>query len=272
MNSTLLKTHLSSKAIELLAVIQTHEEIDSTSSEVMRLLEAGEEGAILVVADSQFAGRGRRGRAWQSHKGSGIYMTLSFPIENQVIELQALSLITALSVQQSLTDLGFEGINLKWPNDLLVSKKKLAGILLELRKGSNQSQTIQHVVFGIGINYSLSLEQKTDIGRPVADLFDLSDDLPEREQIAAQVCAGLLDMIEEFLSVGFAPFQSRWNSLDRYFESDIVIDNGKQRLIGKSLGVNAEGVLQVLTAEGQQSISAGEIFPSLREANEATES
>ena len=109
----------------------------------------------------------------------------------------------------------------------------------------------------------------------MTDLKERSDlpqeEMQSREEIAARICSDLVLSIEKFLKEGFAPFQSTWNRLDRYFESDIVVDNGKQRMIGKSLGVDAEGVLQVMTAEGQQNIAAGEIFPSLRAADEASQ-
>ena len=268
MDKKLLEFHLSADARFILKNLLVHDELDSTSSEAARLLADGIDGPSLIVADSQTAGRGRRGRHWASPAGSGLYMSMSYPFASQVPQLQALSLVTAVCVCETLLDLGFLNIQLKWPNDLLVGKKKLAGILLEMRK-SNQ---INNIVFGVGINYSISDELKAELDRPIADLRELAENdsinLVEREIIAAKLCSKLLSGIEQFLQEGFKPFQSVWNELDRYFESDIVVGNGAQRLIGKSLGVDEEGVLQLLTAEGNQKINAGEIFPSLRAADE----
>ncbi len=269
MDKKLLESHLSVDAGTLLKNVLVYDELDSTSSEAARLLEGGDAGASLIIADSQSAGRGRRGRDWISPAGSGLYMSMSYPFEIQKLQLQALSLVAAICVCEALRNLGFSSIQLKWPNDLLVGKKKLAGILLEMRK----TDQFSYIVFGIGVNYALSDEHKAELGRPVTDLREMAESssisLVRREVIAARLCSNLLSAINQFLDEGFKPFQSAWNDLDRYFGSDIVVDNGVQRLIGKSLGVDEDGVLQLLTAKGHQKINAGEIFPSLRAADEA---
>mgnify|MGYP006112128587 CR=1 FL=1 len=263
MNKKLIEDHLSSYAESLLDEIYVFKELDSTNSEAIRILESGKTGVRLIVANLQTKGRGRRGRSWISPKG-GLYMSLLHPVASDVSELQALSLVSALSILQSLTQQNPLAVQLKWPNDLLVGKKKLAGILLELRV----FRGVTHIVFGIGVNYSFNEYQKARIDRPVTDLKELFDNLPTREELVANMCSELLTNIERFSSNGFEPFQASWNRYDCYFESEVVIDNGNSRQTGKSLGVNHEGALVLKTAEGKQLIFAGEILPTLRESNE----
>ena len=264
MQKKLIEDQLSSDAKSKLNEIYTHRALDSTNSEAVRILESGKTGIQLIVANLQTKGRGRRGRSWVSPEGGGLYMSLLHPVSGDIGEVQALSLVSALSVHQSLTQKKVSALKVKWPNDLLVGKKKLAGILLELHTFEGST----YIVFGIGVNYSFDEIQKANIDRPVTDLRGLLDDLPMREELVANICSDLLKNIERFSAKGFEPFQSSWNHYDHYFGSDIVIENGRFRYIGKSLGVDQKGVLVLETTEGERLISAGEIIPTLRKLNE----
>lgn len=269
MDKQSLVKFLSSAAAAKLDDVHLFAELDSTNSAAIRLIESGASGTHLFIAEQQTAGRGRRGRSWKSPAGGGLYMSLLHPFPDQGqggIELQALSLVTALSVFQSVSQFDAGSVQLKWPNDIVSGKKKLAGILLEMKAAQNH----RCIVFGIGINYSLSEEQKVAIDRPVIDLRSLSSSLPTREQLAAQVCSQLLENIEKFSAQGFAPFQSDWNNNDRYLGAEIVIEDGARRIEGRSSGVDDHGALLVQTASGQQCIQGGEVFPSLREAEEVS--
>lgn len=254
---------LSEPVSQRLQAVHVHAEIDSTNQEAFRLLEAKTAGNHLILADAQTAGRGRRGRTWQSPAGGGLYMSLLYHFSADSAQLQGLSLVTALSVHSVLSSLSSMEIKLKWPNDLLVGNKKLSGILLESRIGDSTLP----IVIGIGINYALAEDVKAEIDRPVVALNELNHSPPGREELAAAICSQLIKNIDRYCAAGFAPFQSNWNANDRYLEADVVIDSGNNRLIGKSLGVDAEGALILQTAAGEQLISGGEIFPSLREAN-----
>lgn len=264
-----VEKYLSLNASAKLGGVHIFAELDSTNSEAIRFIEAGANGTHLFIAEKQTAGRGRRGRTWKSPAGGGLYMSLlhAFPDQSQgEMELQALSLVTALAVFQSVSRFGAGPIQLKWPNDIVSDRQKLAGILLEMKAAQSHSW----IVFGIGINYSLSEEQKAAIDRPVIDMRSLTTELPAREQLAALVCSQLLENIEQFSEQGFAPFQSDWNNNDRFLGAEIVIEDGARRIEGRSSGVDDHGALLVQTASGQHCIQGGEVFPSLREAAEVS--
>lgn len=245
-----------------LADFQQFEEIDSTNAEALRQLQAGATGVRLILANGQTAGRGRRGREWHSPAGAGIYLTLSHPFDTRVEGMQSLSLVTAISVRTALARCGVERVRLKWPNDLLVDRKKLAGILLELRPGQDQN----YVVFGIGINVALPPGLPATIGQPVTDLHSQLEQGVDRSRVVTELLGVLLPNLQRFADSGFSEFREQWNQYDCYYNEDIVIQRGNHTLIGRSLGIDEAGALRLRTAVGVEIISGGEIFPSLRPA------
>lgn len=266
MNATGDRCSLPSALLEALADFSEFESIDSTNAEALRQIQAGKTGTRAFLALSQTAGRGRRGRAWQSPVGAGIYLSLSRPFGAAMRELQGLSLVTALSVRQALQACGANDLQLKWPNDLLANKKKLAGILLELKQCRDES----YVVFGIGINLALPPAVLREIGQPATDLQTLIGGAVERTTVVTEVLTGLLANLQRFEQTGFQGFRDDWNRHDCYYNEDIVLQEGEHRHIGKSLGVDTSGALMLQTAEGLITISGGEIFPSLRPVKPGT--
>lgn len=254
---------LSAELTQRLMSVQQFTEIDSTNVEAMRQLQSGRSGCFLLLAHSQTAGRGRRGKVWQSPAGAGIYLTLVWAFPVTITQLQSLSLVAALSVHEAMQSCGVAGIKLKWPNDLMARKCKLAGILLELKQSSEAS----HVLFGIGINLNLARAVRDSIEQPVTDLSSLLQGAPDKSLVVTRVVESLLDNLDEFERSGFEPFRARWNALDFYLGEDIVLQTGDRRKIGKSLGVDETGALLLQTTTGLEKINGGEIFPSLYPAN-----
>ena len=234
--------------------VQYFTEIDSTNTEAMRQLDSGKTGNFLLLAHAQSAGKGRRGRIWQSPAGAGIYLTLVRPFARDIKELQALSLVTALSVQEALALSAVSGIQLKWPNEL------------------KQCNGVNYVVFGVGINLNLPNAVREAIDQPVTDLMSLSQAIPDKSLLVTIVVETLLNNLLEFEKTAFASFQSRWNALDCYRHLDIMLQIGDVQKIGRSMGVNESGALLLQTASGLEVIRGGEVFPSLLAAVRSSES
>lgn len=129
------------------------EEIDSTNNQVRRMAEEGAPEGILVVAESQNSGKGRRGRVWKSPAGSGIWM--SFLLKPQIRPEYAsrLTLVAAMAVSAGIEEVTGLTSQIKWPNDLVLSGKKICGILTEM---STDLDTIRYIIVGIGINVNTS--------------------------------------------------------------------------------------------------------------------
>ena len=243
-----------------LAGVFIYERLDSTNSQAMRDLAAGEACPFLVLARQQTAGKGRRGRIWESPAGAGLYYSLALELKVENRNLAAFSLVTALSVHAALTDLGVTGLNLKWPNDVLNYGRKLSGILLEstIRGGS------QFLVIGIGVNLNLPAAIKKSLGQPATDLAALGLQATDPDEIASTITGYLFGHVDEFMKTGFASFQAEWNSLDAFLGQAIEVQLGDQCTAGEMLGVNEFGELRVLTEQGQEVLRGGEILPSVR--------
>ena len=265
MNRASYKRELSSVLSARVDEIFVFDVIDSTNAEALRRLKTSYADTLLLTAFAQTAGRGRLGRKWHSPKGAGLYLSLVKNFPRELEGLQALSLVTALSVRESLSSLGAEGIELKWPNDLLVGKAKLGGILLESRL---QKESVA-IVFGMGLNLQLSEEAKAEIDREAIDLQALLPVMVEPVALIANSVSRLMDNIEIFEREGFSHFQSQWNAADRYLEQDVVIQSAERKFIGRCLGVDDSGALLLRTVSGVARITGGEIFPSVRRLGES---
>jgi len=271
MDASELESALRTQLQDIFDSIAVLKQIDSTNAEAMRRMHALQESSQLIVALSQSAGRGRRGRQWLSPPGAGIYVSISRSFERPLAELQGLSLLTALSVAEAVSSCGVEGVQLKWPNDVLVRRKKLAGILLETCQ--NGERPI--IVFGIGINLDLPDSIIEQLDRPVTDVNrerSTSSGELNLVELLGTLCRGLDARLDEFLRTGFASFRSRWNALDSYLQEEVVIINGEQRLTGLCNGVDEHGALLLIEESGDvRAINGGEVFPSLRPVKELSE-
>ena len=266
MNINSIRGMLTDEALKCFMEIVYVDEIDSTNAEAARRIDAGKRENWVLITTAQTAGRGRRGRVWLSPQDAGIYMSLVYRFNVSAENLQSLSLLTAISLHESLSQLGVEGLQLKWPNDLLHGKKKLAGILLDLRT----CQTETYMVFGIGINTNLPSSVMAQVDRPVTDINTIYASPIEGTAIVASLINRLSENLNIFLKYGFASFKGSWNKLDCYLGADIVIQNGETRVTGKSAGVDEQGGLLLQSSSGSRTINGGELFPSLRELNEAS--
>lgn len=128
------------------------EEVDSTNIVAKKKAEEGEIHGTLIVADQQSAGRGRRGRSWESPKGKDIYMTILLKPEFTPDKASMLTLVMALAVTKGIQEVTSLPCSIKWPNDIVVNGKKVCGILTEM---SAELGYIHYVVIGIGINVNL---------------------------------------------------------------------------------------------------------------------
>src|SRR5690606_9561910 len=112
--------------------LHLYDSLDSTNAEALRLLQAQTAIPLVVLAEAQTAGRGRRGRTWVSPAAQNLYLSLAYRITGGMQQLSGLSLVAGLAVKDALHRIGIAGVGLKWPNDVYVGGKKIAGVLLEL--------------------------------------------------------------------------------------------------------------------------------------------
>ena len=256
--------------------VEVLKEVDSTNSELMRRARAGQTDPVLLVAESQTAGRGRLGRQW--HAQAGDALTFSLGLMFHPADWSGLSLAAGLSVVESLDPQGALGLGLKWPNDiwLLHTPKhwtKLAGILIET---ATTQKDERYCVIGVGINIAKPNAQ--DLSIPGIGLRDLSEEAaaktsateavfapPTAPQALALIARPLLAAVLAFESKGFAPSQAAFQQRDVLRDMPVTLSDGRQ---GVARGVDNTGVLRVETPQGMQLIHSAEVRvrPSTKES------
>jgi len=209
----------------------------------------------VALAEKQTGGRGRRGRTWVSPFGKNIYMSLLVTMPGQIAALEGFSLLVAIAVERALVQLGIDKVGLKWPNDVYLDGRKLAGILLE----SSQSQpNYCQVVIGVGLNLSLSDSDAEKIEQPWAALRQYCPDL-SRNQVAGVLLNQLLWAVNEFQRDGFAPWISYWAERDIFYRREVALTSVNDRKQGVVKGVNRKGELLLQTERGIDVVVAGEL-------------
>lgn len=239
-------------------------EIDSTNTELMRRAKAGQIEPTLLVAEKQTAGRGRLGRDWHDLAArapeSPAALTFSLGLPLSPHDWSGLSLAVGVSVAQSL----HPAIGLKWPNDLWLKERKLAGILIETAVFSGQ----RYAVIGVGINISepaLNPDATMPALRtPPAWLQELLPTIGAPE-VLQRVVLPLVQTVQTFADDGFAPFQARFNALDMLRDRTVTLHDNQDhnsdtaRTTGSAHGVDETGALQVYTGAGMQLVSSAEV-------------
>ncbi|MEW5882189.1 MAG: biotin--[acetyl-CoA-carboxylase] ligase [Pseudomonadota bacterium] len=219
---------------------------------------------ILRAALTQTAGRGRFGRKWLAAPGSALLFSLALPLAGARVRSAAVTLVCGVAAAEVLREAGVP-VQLKWPNDVLLAGRKLAGILTELAVDPRGVRTL---VVGIGVNLWSDDATTAAIGRPVATL----DECLAREHLAqsreawiARFARAMLAAVPDFAAHGFAPFQPRFNRLFAYAGRQIeLVEHGAPVAHGQAQGVDADGHLLLATDAGERAFGIGEL--SLRPA------
>lgn len=209
----------------------------------------------VCLAEQQTAGKGRRGRPWESPFARNLYLSLAFDSARGVSGLDGLSLVIAVAVVKSLASLGVLGLGIKWPNDIWVGERKLAGILIEL---SGELQTRCHVVIGLGLNVYMSADDEVAIDQPWTSLAQLGV-VPEggRNRLAATLVQELLATLALFEAQGFEPFRAQWEAYDVLQGRSLAVMGQETQGIGA--GIDAHGAYCLETAKGRIYLNAGEV-------------
>ncbi|TFY85291.1 bifunctional biotin--[acetyl-CoA-carboxylase] ligase/biotin operon repressor BirA [Pseudomonas kairouanensis] len=234
--------------------------IDSTNAEALRLVDAGHIAPFLVLAEQQTAGRGRRGRKWVSPFAQNVYYSLVLRVEGGVRQLEGLSLVVGLAVMQTLRESGVQGAALKWPNDVLVGDKKVAGILLEL---VGDPADICHVVIGVGINVNMQKAEEVD-QRWTSVRLEAGASV-DRNHLVARLSVQLQGYLARHKESGFSALQAEWEQSHLWQGRAVSLIAGASQIDGEVLGVDHQGALR-LSVEGVEKIySGGELSLRLRD-------
>ncbi len=233
--------------------------LDSTNDYLLQ--HAGPSVCQVVIAEQQTAGRGRQGRPWLAPLGN-ITLSLSWRFQRSAAAMSGLTLALAVAVIQAIEsgcepNLGVQPtLGVKWPNDIVVEQKKLAGILVEMR---GESYGPVDIVMGVGVNLDLPAAWHQQIDQPATDLKAVYGKPLLRNQLTADLISQLVNTCQRFDESGFGPFKELWSQRDQYRYKQVALRIGDTLHQGISQGVDESGALLLQQGEKLRAFHSGEI-------------
>ncbi|MBB3170169.1 bifunctional biotin--[acetyl-CoA-carboxylase] ligase/biotin operon repressor BirA [Simiduia aestuariiviva] len=237
--------------LQLRLLLQT----DSTNVQAMQVAEGGAAHGLVVLAEQQVAGRGRRGRQWVSPFGANIYLSLVWRFAGGAAALSGLSLAVGVACARALRSAGLVAVGLKWPNDLLVDGRKLGGILLEMT-GDPAGEC--QVVIGIGLNVQMGDAEAEAIEQPWTSLRREGLSV-SRSTVVGLLLEQLVAVLTQFGREGFTSLRQEWSALDIYRDAPVTLLSVSQSVAGVARGVDDGGALLLETDDGIQTFHGGEV-------------
>jgi len=238
------------------AAVHVRFAVDSTNSLLAGRLRAGVRTPELCTAEIQSAGRGRQDRRWVSELGQSLVLSVSWRFAAHLEALGGLSLAAGVALVEALAADGFDGVMLKWPNDLVVGSRKLAGILVEASRVGSESAAC---VIGVGFNLDLAPAGSGRIDQPWTDFATEFGRVPARSTLAAQAANALLDACEQYRDHGLGPFAVRWREHDALRGRPVRVLSGGAPVDGMARGIDADGALLVEHSAGVIRCESGEV-------------
>ncbi|WP_318403538.1 bifunctional biotin--[acetyl-CoA-carboxylase] ligase/biotin operon repressor BirA [Photobacterium leiognathi] len=229
--------------------------IDSTNQYLLDRVGQLPSGSV-CLAEYQEAGRGRRGRQWLSPFGSNLYLSIYWRLDAGMAAAMGLSLVVGVAIAETLQQLSAPDVRVKWPNDIYYKDQKLAGILVEM---TGQAGDAAHLVIGMGLNVSMPIKEQAEITQAWTNLAQACDNLPSRNQLAAQLIAHLTQTLIDYEQQGLTGFVERWNKIDNFLNRPVKLLIGERTIEGIARGIDAQGALLLETDEGVTPYIGGEI-------------
>jgi len=235
--------------------IITYDSVDSTNDIAKRLVDESDKEGTVILADSQTQGKGRRGRTWHSEENVGVYLSIFLKPSLPPELLAQITLVAGVTLVQAVNEFSRARAYLKWPNDILLNGKKVAGILTENCQGNEHSG----VILGIGINVnnahfpfplqhiatSMAMENGNNFERPPLITFLLNH---------------LDQTYHSFLNEGISATIDQWNLNSDMLGKHISLTQGTQTFLGTAMKLDEEGQLVMLVNNGKEiAFDSGEV-------------
>ena len=234
-------------------VIVRLDTVDSTQSVAFALAERGAADRTVVVADEQLAGRGRRGRTWRAPAGTSLLASIVVRPRLPQSLLSTLSLTTAVAVAEALRRVAKVDARLKWPNDVLVAGRKVAGILLESRMSGGASVV---TIIGVGINLG-QREFPPDLAEGATSIALETGQAPSRESVLAALLEEFDAWRARLEGEGFGPVREAWRRLSDTLGRRVTVDT----VTGLAADLDTDGALLIDVAGTLTRVLAGVVSP-----------
>jgi len=201
----------------------------------------------------------RRGRQWLAPPGGAVCLSWSWCFDSLPPQGGALGLVIGVTAMRALHSLGVEGVQIKWPNDLVSAHGKLGGILVELR---SEAGGPVHLVCGIGLNLRLPpsvIDAVAVSGNKATDLAALCATLPDRSALVAALLQHGLAGLQELQQTGLASFRDDFEAADALFDLPVIAQGATDSIHGTARGIDADGALLISTASGLQRVLSADV-------------
>lgn len=232
-----IQKHLSSDGVGDIKAIHIFSSIPSTNDYLLENELANKEVAI-CMAEQQTQGRGRYGHQWVSPSAVNLYLSMSWPLQTWKEEYEPLSLWLLIAIADLLGKQGCNNVQLKWPNDICVDNKKLAGILIERKVGKKRNT----LVIGVGLNVAMSLNENIEIETPWIDLLSIKSDWQlTRNELAASIIAVFKKTLLKLEENRLGTLDSRWRQYDMLLNKRVEFLNKGKKHMGYVRGIDDLG-------------------------------
>lgn len=238
-------------------MIYYFDELDSTNVKIKELAIGGAEHGTVVVADKQTAGKGRRGRTWESPAGTNLYFSILLRPTFATEKAPMLTLVMAYSAAKVIREYLHMKAMIKWPNDLVLEKKKICGILTEM---TLNGMDIDHIVVGTGINVNLT-EFPEELRGTATSLFLEKGTEIDRKVLLEKVLQEFWRQYELFVEKqNLSYLQKEYNAMLVNCGKEVCVLEPENAYRAIAKGINCEGELLVTKTDGSEAVVyAGEV-------------
>ncbi len=253
------KTNLFFKKLnnDLISDFYAYESLDSTNEKLKELARNGGKEGTVVITQKQVNGRGRFNRTWESPVG-GLYFSILLRPKKNIEKATLLSLVTSVAISKTLGDIGTKS-TIKWPNDVKINGKKVAGILIE---SESLGKNLNFITLGIGINLN------TDICKFSKDILKISTSVSSELKTNVDyfhffelLLNNIKTYYEYFLKNDFNKIIADWKELNETIGKKVIIENKNEKIQGFAVDISPDGFLQLMLKNGDKiTITSGDCF------------
>ncbi|HEY2919084.1 MAG TPA: biotin--[acetyl-CoA-carboxylase] ligase [Candidatus Binatia bacterium] len=235
-------------------------EISSTNSHARELAEKGAAEGEVVLAESQTHGRGRLGRRWESPPLANLYLSVILRPKLAPVHAPQITLMAAVALAETVGSFIPQKVTIKWPNDILVNGKKLAGILTE---AACVPERVEYVILGIGVNVNYPIDSMPqELRQGATSLLDLTRIEVNRESFLRRLIQDLDRCYGDLEQSGFEPLAPRWEAHFGLRGQRVRVELIDQVVVGRARGIAQDGALLVQGDDGTlQKVIAGDVIP-----------
>ena len=233
--------------------ILSYESLDSTNDTAYHLAENGEKEGTVVVSERQRRGKGRQGRQWVSPKG-GIYLSCILKPDIEPKEVAKITLVSAVALAASIREVAGVDAMIKWPNDIMVKRKKVCGILTEMKA---EQDKVNFLIVGIGLNVD---SQVSSLPKGATSLNKESDSKVSKVALAKRILENLEHYVLLFKKDGFNKIRDEWHHYSATIGNHVKVHCHNEQIEGQALDVDSDGALVVRLDSGfQRRILSGDV-------------